>query len=48
MIVYLDETIILLFSRGEKETVDKLVKSGEVKIIEKEGQQPIKYLKITE
>ena len=48
MIIYLEETINLLFSRAEKETVDKLVKSGEVKVIEKEGQQPIKYLKITE
>ena len=48
MIIYLEETINLLFSRGEKETVDRLVKTGEVKVIEKEGKEPIKYLKITE
>lgn len=48
MILYMEQTINLLFSRGEKETVDKLVKTGEVKIIEKEGKEPIKYLKITE
>jgi hypothetical protein len=48
MIIYLEETVSLLFSRENKEKVDTLVKSGEVKIIEKEGQQPIKYLKITE
>lgn len=48
MIIYLEETINLLFSRGEKEIADRLVKTGEVKVIEKEGKEPIKYLKITD
>jgi hypothetical protein len=48
MIVYLESTVNLLFSCAEKETVDKLVKTGEVKVIEKEGKEPIKYLKITD
>ena len=48
MIIYLESTINLLFSAGEKETVENLIQQGEVKQIEKEGQQPIKYLKIKE
>jgi hypothetical protein len=48
MIVYLESTINLLFSRGEKVKVDNLVKNGEVKMIEVEGKEPIKYLKINE
>ena len=46
MLIILESTINLLFSAGEKETVKNLIQQGEVKIIEREGQQPIKYLKI--
>jgi hypothetical protein len=48
MIVYLESTVNLLFSRGEKVKVDNLVKNSEVKQIETEGKEPIKYLKINE
>jgi hypothetical protein len=46
MIIYLENTVSLLFSRGEKVKVDDLVKNGEVKMIEVEGKEIIKYLKI--
>jgi hypothetical protein len=48
MTIYLEATVNLLFSRGEKVKVDDLVKNGEVKMIEVEGKEPIKYLKINE
>jgi hypothetical protein len=46
MIVYLESTVNLLFSRGEIVKVDNLVKNSEVKQIEIEGKEIIKYLKI--
>jgi hypothetical protein len=48
MLVYLEATVNLLFSLGEKVKVDDLVKNGEVKQIEIEGKEIIKYLKITD
>jgi hypothetical protein len=48
MLVYLESTVNLLFSRGQKIKVDNLVKNGEVKQIEIEGKETIKYLKINE
>ena len=47
-VVYLESTINLLFSRENKEKIEELINSGEIKIIEREGQEPIKYLKIKE
>jgi hypothetical protein len=46
MIIYLESTINLLFSSGQKIEVDNLIKNSEVKQIEIEGKEPIKYLKI--
>jgi hypothetical protein len=46
MLVYLEATVSLLFSSGQKIEVDNLIKNSEVKQIEIEGQEPIKYLKI--
>ena len=41
-IIYLENTINLLVSSGEKEKVGELIKSGQVK----ETESGIKYLKI--
>jgi hypothetical protein len=46
MLVYLEATVSLLFSRGQKIEVDNLIKNSEVKQIEIEGKEIIKYLKI--
>ena len=43
LVIYMEETINLLFSAGKKVEVDNLVKNGEIKITE----SGIKYLKIT-
>ena len=43
-VIYLEETIKLLFSVGKKVEVDNLVKNGEVK----QTELGVKYLKITE
>jgi len=48
MVVYMESTINLLFSRENKEKIEELINSGEVKIIEREGKEAIKYLKIEE
>ena len=42
-IIYLESTINLLISSGEKEKVEELIKSGQVK----ETESGIKYLKIS-
>lgn len=42
MIIYLESTINLLISSGEKEIVEELLKGGQVK----ETESGIKYLKI--
>ena len=46
--IYLEETVSLLFSRENKEKIEELINSGEVKIIEREGKEVIKYLKVTD
>ena len=43
MIIYLENTINLLISSGEKEKVEELIKSGQVK----ETELGIKYLKVS-
>ncbi len=48
MVVYMESTVSFLFSRENKEKIEELINSGEVKIIEREGKEPIKYLKIEE
>ena len=47
-VVYMNETVSLLFSRENKTKIEELINSGEVKVIEREGKEPIKYLKIEE
>ena len=42
MLIILESTIDLLFSAGEKETVENLIQQGEVK----QTKSEIKYLKI--
>ena len=42
MIIYLENTINLLISSGEKEKVEELIKSGQVR----ETESGIKYLKV--
>ena len=42
MIIYLESTVNLLISSGEKEKVEELIKSGQAK----ETESGIKYLKI--
>jgi hypothetical protein len=46
MTIYLEATVNLLFSSGQKIEVDNLIKNSEVKQIEIEGKEIIKYLKI--
>ena len=48
MLVYLETNVNLLFSREEKDKVEELIQKGEIKTIEREGQETIKYLKINE
>jgi hypothetical protein len=48
MVVYIESTVSLLFSRENKEKIEELINSGEVKVIEREGKESIKYLKITD
>ncbi len=48
MIIYLEPTITLLLQLGKKDEVDELIQNGEVKQIEIEEKEPIKYLKINE
>ena len=43
MVIYLESTINLLISSGEKEKVEELIKSGQVK----ETELGIKYLKVS-
>ena len=43
MIICLESTINLLISSGEKEKVEELIKSGQVK----ETESGIKYLKVS-
>lgn len=43
MIIYLESTINLLISSGEKEIVEELLKVGQVK----ETESGIKYLKLS-
>ena len=47
-VIYMNETVSLLFSRENKEKIEELINSGEVKIIEREGKEAIKYLKVTD
>ena len=44
------KTVILesTFNFLQKEEKEQLIQQGEVKVIEREGQEPIKYLKIIE
>ena len=48
MLVYLEATVNLLFSRENKTKVEELIQRGEIKTIEREGKETIKYLKINE
>lgn len=44
MIIYLEPTINLLISSGEKEIVEELLKAGQVK----QTESGVKYLKIND
>jgi hypothetical protein len=48
MIIYLEATISLLLQLGEKskKEIEELIKSGEIKTIERENEETIRYLKI--
>ena len=48
MIIYLEATINLLLQLGEKskKEIEELIKSGEIKTIERENEETIRYLKI--
>jgi hypothetical protein len=47
-VVYLESTINLLLQLGEKDKVEELIQRGEIKTIEREDREPIRYLKIRE
>ena len=42
MVIYLESTVSFLISSGEKEKVEELIKSGQVR----ETESGIKYLKV--
>lgn len=44
LVIYMEQTVNLLISSGEKEKVEELIKAGQVK----ETESGIKYLKIND
>ncbi len=47
-VIYMEQTVSLLFSREEKAKVEELIQRGEVKTIEREEKETIKYLKVAD